>query len=75
MSGLKPGPISEAKATAKEEADPCGMTARKAKTAATATATATAKEEADHYGMTARKAKAKAKPSQGKRQGHGNGKC
>jgi hypothetical protein len=29
LSGLKPGPISEAKATAKEEEYLCGMTARK----------------------------------------------
>jgi hypothetical protein len=40
MSGLKPGPISETRATAKtiatakEEADPCGMTARKARATA-----------------------------------------
>jgi hypothetical protein len=58
--------LAKAEAAAKEEADPYGMTARKAKTAATATATATAtaKEEADPCGMTARKAKAKAKPRQ-----------
>jgi len=48
-----------ARATAKEEADPCGMTTRKAK--ATARATATAKEEADPCGMTTRKAKATAR--------------
>jgi hypothetical protein len=51
-------PISEARAsattTAKEEADPYGMTARKTG----ATTRAKAKEEADPYGMTARKASA-----------------
>jgi len=47
LSGLKPGPISGARATAraKEEADPCGMTARKAK--ANANANAKAKANAD----------------------------
>jgi hypothetical protein len=62
-------------ATARAEADPYGMTTRKAKAKAkekakararararaTATATATARAEADPYGMTTRKAKAKAK--------------
>jgi len=48
-------------ATAKEEADPCGMTTRKAKATARATATARAKEEADPCGMTTRKARATAK--------------
>jgi hypothetical protein len=47
------------KATAKEEADPCGMTTRKAKAKATATAMATAmamaKATTDYYGMTAKK--------------------
>jgi hypothetical protein len=50
MSGLKPGLISDAKATAraraKEEADPCGMTARKAKAKARAIATAIARARA-----------------------------
>jgi len=45
-------------ATAKEEADPCGMTTRKAKATARATARARAREEADPCGMTTRKARA-----------------
>jgi hypothetical protein len=45
MSGLKPGPISGARAG--EEADPCGMTARKAKAEAEAKAKAKANAKAN----------------------------
>jgi hypothetical protein len=56
LSGLKPGPISEAKAETSAKADPYGMTNKRA------TAKAETSAKADPYGMTNKRATAEADP-------------